>query len=72
MISPKLIEIPEEIFSDSASLLKYLKQAELLLAEAYTLALKMQESSQIEDERIITNTADSWHYTLEALRLLNG
>jgi hypothetical protein len=70
MLTQNLIEITEQAFSDSARLRKHLEAAELQLAEAYTLVLKMKESSQIKDERLITNVADSWHYTLESLRIL--
>jgi hypothetical protein len=71
MLTQTLItEISEQTFSDKARLKKHLETAEKELAEVYTLILKMQESGQIKDERLITNTADSWHYAIESLRIL--
>ncbi|OUL21483.1 hypothetical protein BV378_26560 [Nostoc sp. RF31YmG] len=70
MIQPNLIEIPEQIYSDKVTLLKYLRSAEILLAESYTLIVKIkQDNPQIDDE-LITNIADSWHYSIEALSQL--
>lgn len=72
MLTPNLIQIPEQIYSDKLTLLKYLKSAELLLAESYTLALKIkQDNPQIADE-LITNVADSWHYSIEAINTIQG
>ncbi|MBD2208086.1 hypothetical protein H6G33_37495 [Calothrix sp. FACHB-1219] len=42
-------------------------EAETALGEAYALVLKLKISNQIVDERIITNLADAWHYSTEAL-----
>lgn len=70
MIQQKLVEIPEQAYSDLARLLKYLKQAELQLSEAYTLIIKIKEYNPQTDDELVTNIADSWHYSIEALSLL--
>jgi hypothetical protein len=67
MLHPRAIDIPEQIYSDKVTLLKYLRAAELLLAESYTLALKIKQDKPQTDDELITNVADSWHYIQEAL-----
>ncbi|MBD2207829.1 hypothetical protein H6G33_36505 [Calothrix sp. FACHB-1219] len=57
---------------DLATVEKCLLDAELALAEAYTAVLKLKESNQIIDDRIITHVADSWHYSTEAIRLIEA
>lgn len=72
MLQENLIEIPEQVFSDSARLLKYLKTAELILAESYTLILKIKQDNPRIDDELVSNVADSWHYSIEALSQLGS
>lgn len=62
------IELPiNEYYSDSAIVSRYLKQAELLLAEAVSFSQKMKQQDPMRYEQLATDTADAWHYIQEAL-----
>jgi hypothetical protein len=63
-------QIPTVQSKDLATVEKCLLDAELALAEAYTAVLKLKEANQIIDDRIITYVADAWHYSQEAIRLI--
>jgi len=63
MLHPEIIE---QDFNDSATLLSYLQQAELLLFKANTLAQNLKNQHPNLDELAI-NVADSLHYCTEAL-----
>lgn len=65
-------QIPAAQSRDLAMVQSRLLDAELALAEAYTAVLKLKETSQIIDNRIITHLADSWHYSQEAIRLIEA
>lgn len=65
-------QIPTTQNKDLAIVQSCLLQAELALSEAYTAVLKLKETNQIVDERIITHVADSWHYSQEAIRLIEA
>lgn len=72
MIQQKIVEIPDQAYSDSARLKKYLQQAELLLAESYTLILKIKQDNPQTDDELVSNVADSWHYSIEAINTIHG
>jgi hypothetical protein len=62
------IELPiDEYYSDSAIITRYLKQAELLLAEAVSFSRKMKQLDPMRYSQLATDTADAWHYIQEAL-----
>jgi hypothetical protein len=63
-------QIPTTKSKDLATVEKCLLDAELALAEAYTAVLKLKEANQIIDDRIINHVADAWHYSQEAIRLI--